>query len=446
MFKQVRTICFSTLCLLIAVIAIAACAAPPPAAPPVSAPTSAPAQATTASEQPTTVSAAAKSVDTDWPNMTWDEVVADAKGQSINWYMWGGNTSINDYVSKYLGDRLKSEYDITMNRVVVNDTVEAVNKVLGEKQAGKTSDGSVDMIWINGENFKTMKQGDLLFGPFLDNLPNYEYLNPDTAFVNVDFGTPIDGYEAPWTRSQFVIEYDSANISDPPKTIQGLLEWACDNPGKFTYIAPPQFTGTAFLTHLLYDLNGGPEAFQGPFDQAKWDEASAELWTTLNELKPCLWRNGETYAKDPAQLDDLFSNGEVSFGMNYGVNHAATQVKNGKFPESTRTFVFDNGTVANASYVAIPFNAANKAAALVVANLILEPQASLYGAVPANWGNLSPLDEARLPADVKAGFAAIELPPQTLTVAQLANQLPPLTPDYIKALEAGFNEKVLQAQ
>ncbi len=48
-------------------------------------------------------------------------------------------------------------------RVGLSTTAEAVNQVLSEKEAGVASGGAVDLVWINGENFRTMKAGDLLF-------------------------------------------------------------------------------------------------------------------------------------------------------------------------------------------------------------------------------------------------------------------------------------------
>jgi ABC-type uncharacterized transport system YnjBCD substrate-binding protein len=65
-----------------------------------------------------------------------------------------GGTAINTYVNDYIGAEAK-KLGVTLNQVKLNATVDAVNKVLGEKQAGNTSKGAVDMIWINGENFAT---------------------------------------------------------------------------------------------------------------------------------------------------------------------------------------------------------------------------------------------------------------------------------------------------
>ena len=42
-------------------------------------------------------------------------------------------------------------------------------------------------------------------------------------------------------------------------------------------------------------------------------------------------------------MQDLFANGEVSFDMAYNPAEAGSLVENGRYPETTRTFVFDSG-------------------------------------------------------------------------------------------------------
>ena len=108
----------------------------------------------------------------------WKKILKEANGQTVNWYMWGGSDAINDYVNNYIGKEAK-KFGVTLNQIKLTATVDAVNKVLGEKQAGNNSKGSVDMIWINGENFAAMKQHGLLFGPFAEGLPNFRLV--DTA-------------------------------------------------------------------------------------------------------------------------------------------------------------------------------------------------------------------------------------------------------------------------
>src|SRR5690606_20483614 len=91
----------------------------------------------------------------------WAEVLAEARGQSVYFHAWGGEPRINDYIG-WAADIVAERFDIRLQHVKVADTGEAVSRVLTEKVAGRTTDGAVDLVWINGENFASMKENGLL--------------------------------------------------------------------------------------------------------------------------------------------------------------------------------------------------------------------------------------------------------------------------------------------
>ena len=272
----------------------------------------------------------------------WDSVLAAAKGQTVNWYIWGGSDSINAFVDNFYGVALKERYDITLNRVPIADTVDAVNQVLSEKQAG-ADPGAVDLIWINGENFFTLKQANLLYPDWAQKLPNSQYVNWDNPAINRDFGNPVDNLESPWSSAQLQLVYDSArmNADELPRSYADFKTWACAHPGRATYVAPGAggFIGTRFVKGALFEISGGAEQW-ATFDQALWDKWSPELWKYFNELESCLWRNGETYPKDEAELKNLFANNEVDFSMTNDITGAGTGIAAGLLPATSRAFVW----------------------------------------------------------------------------------------------------------
>ncbi|MCA9970990.1 MAG: ABC transporter substrate-binding protein [Anaerolineales bacterium] len=400
-----------------------------------------PAPATSAPDTASSAAAAPPGYD----GQSWADVLAEARGQTVNFYMWGGSDLINTWIVGTVAPRVAELYGVTLNMVPVGDATEYINKVLGEKEAGRDADGTVDLVWINGENFRTMRQGDLLYGRWAQFLPNSIYVNPADPSVANDFGFPVDGYESPYGKAQFVMIYDSARVPEPPTTIDGLLAWIEANPGRFTYPAPPDFTGSAFVRHVCYWAVGGYEPLLGEFDQALFDERLPACWEALNRIEPFLWRGGETYPETATRQQDLFANGEVDFDMAYNPAEASSLVENGRYPETTRTFVFDTGTIANTHYVAIPYNSPAKAAAMVVANYLLSPEAQLSKAQPANWGDLPVLDPALLPADQRAAFDAIPRGVATLPTETLAaNRLPELQAPWLTAIEQAWEAEVLQ--
>ena len=376
---------------------------------------------------------------------SWDEVLAAADGTTVNWFMWGGSDTINANVDKDIGDVVKEKYNVTLNRVPVDDTASVVNKVLDESAAGVNEGGSVDMIWINGENFKTLSKANLLYGPFAQGLPNSRYVNWEDPALAFDFGYPVDGYESPWGHAQFVMEFDTAQVGEePPRTFEDLQAWIKENPGKFTYPAIPDFTGSVFIRHLFYWAAGGPEPFLGEFDQATFDQYAPVVWEYLNDIEPDLWRGGETYP-EAAVMEGLLANGEIAYNMGYGPANASTLIADGIYPESVRTFVFDTGTMSNNNFVTIPFNASNPAGAMVIADYIVSPEFQLIMADPDQWGWLIPTDPRRFPADAQATLAGYELGVATLSPDELAaHALPEANGDWVTAIEQGWIENVLE--
>ena len=371
--------------------------------------------------------------------MSWDEIVETASGGEVNWFLWGGSDAINQYVTEFIGGILKDSYDITLNRVGLSDTVEAVNIVLGEKETGVTDNGSVDMIWINGENFRTMKQGDLAYCGYLDLLPNNVLVDWTNPAIANDFGVPVDGCEVPWSKAQFAFAYDTARTENPPRSIAELIEWVKANPGQFTYPAPPDFNGSVFVRHVFYYAAGGVDSLLGDFDQAKYDEVSARTWEILNELEPYLWREGKTYPTSINALEQLYANSEVDLTFNYEPAGVGLKIGNGTFPPTTQGYGLTDGTIGNTNYTIIPFNSPNKAAALVLQNVLLSGEAQLQKALPDVWGTKPAIEISRTSPEIMAKFDAIEVHPNVVPPEELAKAaLPELQAAWISAIEQGW--------
>ncbi len=308
---------------------------------------------------------------------SWDDVLQQAEGTSLNWYIWGGSDAINSFVDSFYGEVLQEEYGITLNRVPVADTVDAINLVLTEAEAGITEGGSVDAIWINGENFFTLRQADLLYGPWAETIPNSVLVNWENPAVAFDFGVPVEGYESPWSSAQLHFIYDSARMDaeDLPHNFDELNAWIEANPGRFTYVAPGTggYMGTRFVKQVLYHISGGYEQWVGDWNPELYAERAPQLWDYLNAWEPNLWRNGETYPANENELAQLFANNEVDFAFTQATAGAGAFIAAGLIPDTARAFSFDEYSIGDYNYLGIPANASNKAAALVLADLLLRP-------------------------------------------------------------------------
>lgn len=374
---------------------------------------------------------------------TWADVLAAADGTTVNWFMWGGNDTINTNVDNDIGARVEELYGVTLNRVPA-DAADTVNKIIDEA-AADVDEGTVDLIWINGENFRTIKEADLLYGPWAESIPNAQYVNWADPALAFDFGYAVEGYESPWGHAQFVMEFNTAIVGDEaPSTFEDLQVWIHENPGMFTYPAIPDFVGSVFVRHVFYWAAGGPEAFLGEFDQDAYDEYAPAVWEYLNDIEPDLWRGGETYP-EAAVLENMIANQEVAFNMGYGPAGASLNIGEGIYPDTIRTFVFDTGTMSNNNFVTIPYNAPNPAGAMVVANFMLSEEFQLAMLDPDRWGWLSPIDPTVYSDEFQAVYGEFEQGIATLGADVLAaHTLPESNGDWVTAIEAGWIENVLE--
>jgi len=377
----------------------------------------------------------------DVTKMDWSEIESQAKGTKVRIFMWGGDENINKYMDQWVAPRLKEELNITLIRTPF-DAPEFMQKLMAEKKSG-LQEGTMDIIWINGENFKNAKDNDLLSKPFVQALPNYKaYIDSSSDNTLYDFGTPTEGLEAPWGKVQFVFLYDSAKVPTPPSNFNELATWVKANPGKFTYPDANDFTGNAFLRHLLYDSVGVKPLLQKGFDKSFVEGNTQQMWDYLRDIKPYLWRKGETYPQSLSQLDQLFSQGEVWLNMGYNEARAESLIKQGVFPKTTKSFVMESGSIGNTHFLAIPFNSPNSAGAMVAINFLLSPEAQLAKLKPGNWGDNTILDQEKLTPEYKEKFVKLNRGGSVLTATELQKAFnPEVSPEFVSWIkEKWLNE------
>ncbi|MCF1710925.1 ABC transporter substrate-binding protein [Tabrizicola sp. J26] len=351
--------------------------------------------------------------------MDWEAVLAEARGQTVYWHAWGGDPKINDFIA-WVGQQAETRYGVRLEQVKLANTADAVARVLAERQAGKTSGGAVDLIWINGENFAAMKGTGLLFGPFAEDLPNWPLVDAVGKPATVmDFTEPTGGLESPWAMAQLVFEYDSARLPQPPASASALLDWAKANPGRFTYPQPPDYLGATFLKQVLYDVTPDPAVLLKPVGDADYAAATAPLWAWLDAITPSLWRQGKAYPANEPALGQLLADGETDLSFAFNPGRASAAIAAGELQDTVRTMIWRDGTIGNASFVAIPFNAAHRAGALVIANLLLDPEVQARAQDPDVLGFQTVLNLDALSAADRARFEGLKLgvatlPPQAL--------------------------------
>lgn len=368
----------------------------------------------------------------------WESVTQAAKGQTVYFNAWGGSQNINDYIS-WAGEQIKQRYGVTVEQVKLDDTANAVATVLAEKTAGKIEGGRVDLIWINGENFASMKKQGLLMSPgWADQLPNWQFVDVENKpTITVDFTIPTDGMESPWGGAKLVFFHDTArtDAADMPKSVRELATWSAANPGRFSYPAPPDFIGSSFLKQALSEVIAEPAKLLQPVNADSFEADAKPLFDLLDKLHPTMWRAGRAYPKNYPAMNQMLADGELDIIFAFNPAEASSAIAQNRLPDTVRSFTFPGGTLGNTHFVAIPFNANAKAGALVLANFLISPEAQARKQDPNIWGDPTVLNIDKLTVADKAKFEALDLGIATLKPEELGPMLPEPHPTWMVAIE-----------
>jgi putative spermidine/putrescine transport system substrate-binding protein len=334
---------------------------------------------------------------------TWQQIQEQAQGTTVRMAMWDGDPLVNAYMHDDVAPALFKEYGVTLNTIGGQGS-ELVSRLVVDLEAGRTV-GEIDVMWINGATFYQLREMHALYGPFTDRLPNNEYLDWKNPFIAIDFQQPVAGFECPWGNVQFALIYHGQRVTSPPQNTDELAKWIKQHPSRFTFDV--SFTGMTFLKSLLYGFAGGPDSLNGTFNEELYQSASQKLWKWIRDVQPHLWRQGRTFPEGVAQLHQLFSNDEVDFTMSVNDGEVDNKVLQGVLPDAARAYVLQGGSIRNSHYLGIPVNAPHKAAALVLVNYLISPEAQLRKTTPTVWGDGTVLSLSRLPQEWRSRFENI---------------------------------------
>ena len=371
----------------------------------------------------------------------WDDIKKKAKAQKIYFNAWGGSESINDYILE-AAKQAEKEFGFKVVHVKVTDISNVISRILVEKAAGRKDQGSVDLMWINGENFRTMKTNKLLYGPFTQKLPNYQLVDienkPTTLF---DFTVPVDNMEAPWGMAQLVFMYDTAKVKSHPDSMKELLIFARENPGRVTYPAPPSFHGTTFLKQVLLELVDNSDVLYKPVSEADFSSVTKPLWKYLDTLHPYMWRKGKVFTSGSSEMKQMLNDSEIFISISFNPNSASNAIAKGELPDSVRTYIHGSGTIGNTHFLGIPFNSSAKEAAMVFINFLLSPQYQAKKADPSIWGDPTVLAMDKLSKEDQQIFFKTPKGIATLSSKELGKVLLEPHSSWVEAIEKEWKKR-----
>lgn len=340
-------------------------------------------------------------------NKAWKDIEKKAQGQTVYFHAWGGLESINEYIA-WASQKIKKKYKVKLKHVKITDAALSVKQIISDQKTGNK--GSVDLIWINGENFKTLKNRGLLtprLNMIIPGIDKIDYKNNPSA--KIDFSEPVEGFEIPWGIAKFVFIYDTTKLSKPPLNHKEILSAVKNRSLRFTYPAPPEFHGTTFLKQILYETINKKDipALSKPVDQKTFIRISQPLWSYLDQLHPHLWRGGKNFPSSLGAMNQLFKDSEILLSMSFNPNFVDNQICLGEFPKTVKSSSPQGGSIGNTHFLAVPNNSQTQEGAFVAIAFLISAEAQAQKFNSCHWGDPTILDIKKLSSQEKKRFSTI---------------------------------------
>lgn len=329
----------------------------------------------------------------------WELIGESAENTTVNLYHNFTAIDAVKFLESTLPLKVKERTGIEL-KVTYKSKTDIYEKLMADK-ANETKKGTIDLILLENNSLKKFYDEELIYGPFLDKIPNYyNYVRLDSIEANYADGMKLENYAAPFGRRQFVMIMDEDAIDEQPVDFEELMAYIQAEKGRFTVPAPPNETGVKFIETLVCNIEGWEKVNALEADKATVEAAIADSIEYIKAMKPYLWKEGAIFPENQMDLDALFTEGTIMFAMSMDQNHATKMAYEDNYPYGAKAFVLGDGTVGTSSYMMIPFNSNNKSGAMVMVNEILSPEIQGLKYNPKTWGDLPAIDTAIMDSEL----------------------------------------------
>jgi putative thiamine transport system substrate-binding protein len=209
------------------------------------------------------------------------------------------------------------------------------------------------------------------------------------------------------------------------------LNYARANPGRLTYPDVQNFLGATFLKQLLIGLVDDRAVLFARPNKEVFAQTTRPLWTYLDKLHPLLWRRGQAFPNNGAELRQLLADQEVDVAFSFNPSEAKLAIAREELPPTVKSYVLVGGTIGNANFLAIPFNASSREGAMVLTNFLLSPEAQARKQDPSVWGGHTVLSIAKLGKADRELFERLTSNTTSMPSGELGPALPEPHPEWM---------------
>ncbi|MGV8953838.1 MAG: extracellular solute-binding protein [Cypionkella sp.] len=308
----------------------------------------------------------------------YDVIVPLAKEEgSLTFYDF--TDSFGPLFSEMLIPQFEEKYGITVD-YIRGEGAAANQQLIAAHNSGAAA--PADAYFVSSGSLPLLSgEGVIANLPLQTLLPNGAALNPDIATVTS--GVEHGGIFLPFHRNQTDIIYDTrvVDAASVPTTMDGLLDWAKANPGKFIVTSPTGGgSGSGFMQSLALAKVTGDEC-RANFVNWTITEQEADAFAASDCMKP-VW---DYYAallpvveltNGNADTLNLIANGAGAIGTAWE-DMAYDFIGRGLLPPTVRQQLLEEGQVGGGDGLMLPVGGAHPAAGLLMLDFLISNEVQL---------------------------------------------------------------------
>jgi putative spermidine/putrescine transport system substrate-binding protein len=196
---------------------------------------------------------------------------------------------------------------------------------------------------------------------------------PNAASVEAKSSVATD-YCQPYRGTTVILAYDSEAVPNPPTTMDELVEWMKENPGRFAYNTPGTGgAGDSFVRSCVYNFLP-EEAFTS--DDESWTEQWDEGFEFLKSIHPYMYSSGGSivYPNKNQGTLDLLNQGEIDMCPNWA-DMVLSQRASGEIKDTIKITQIEPALTGSLQSLVIPTFGSHEEGAYAFINYMLSPEA-----------------------------------------------------------------------
>lgn len=301
---------------------------------------------------------------------------ASSGDSSVTLTIWAtGSDNVRQIYEKLVEEfnnnsKYKGKYTAKLQFMLNGTGAQSMTDMLNAAYQADQKDTDYDLVDFSGDDLSKMVSllGEDAFVKVDESkVPNRKNIKAESAVA----GDHTQAYRG----TTVILAYDSAKISEPPKTVDDLVRWIKANPGRFVYNTPGTGgSGDSFARTSVYNFIDDKSATTS--DDEKWMEKWDDGFQFLKDIHEYMYKSGGSivYPNKNQGALDLLNQGEIDMCPMWA-DMVLSQRSSGQLKDSIKIAQIDPAFTGALQTLAIPTIGSHQDAAFAFMNFMCSNEA-----------------------------------------------------------------------